>query len=49
MDRYSSLFEAYVEAFATKSKKLCQQEVNEKWNAIKDSEEVIVIVDGVRR
>ena len=30
---YSSLFEAYVEAFPTKSKKLCQEEVNEKWNA----------------
>eukprot|EP00731_Ephydatia_muelleri_P001579 Em0001g1579a len=34
-------------AFPTKSKKLCQQEVNEKWNAIKDSEEVIVKVDGL--
>ena len=31
---YSSLFEAYVEAFPTKSKKLCQQEVNEEWNAV---------------
>ena len=52
MDRfklYSSLFEAYVETFPTKSKKLCQQEVNEKWNVIKDSEEVIVKVGGVRR
>ena len=49
MDRfklYSSVFEAYVETFPTKSKKLCQQEVNEKW---KDSEEVIVKVGGVRR
>eukprot|EP00731_Ephydatia_muelleri_P025822 Em0017g905a len=50
MDRfklYSSLFEAYVEVFPTKSKKLCQQEVNEEWNAIKDSEEVKVKVDGL--
>ena len=50
MDRfklYSFLFEAYVEAFSTKSKKLCQQEVNEKWNAIKDSEALIVKVDGL--
>ncbi|KAL5479224.1 hypothetical protein EMCRGX_G022720 [Ephydatia muelleri] len=50
MDRfelYSSLFEAYVEVFPTKSEKLCQQEVNEEWNAIKDSEEVIVKVNGV--
>ena len=33
MDRfklYSSVFKAYVEALPTKSKKLCQQEVNEK-------------------
>ena len=52
MDRfelYSSLFEAYVEVFPTKSEKLCQQEVNEEWNAIKDSEEVIVKVNGVTR
>mgnify|MGYP003482827666 CR=1 FL=1 len=50
MDRsklYTSLFEAYVEAFPNKSKKICQQEVNEKWNAVKDSEEVIVKVDGL--
>ena len=50
MDRfklYSSLFEAYVEAFLSKSKKLCRQEVNVKWNAIKDGEEVKVKVDGL--
>ena len=50
MDRsklYTPLFEAYVEEYPTKSKKLCQQEVNEKWNAIKDSEELIVNMDGL--
>lgn len=36
---YSSLFEANVEAFPRKSKRLCQQEVNEKWNTFKEVQE----------
>ena len=33
---YSELFVAYGKAFPSKTKQICQSEVNQKWNSIKN-------------
>ena len=42
---YQSLFNAYMEAYPTKSKKVCQEELVQKWNNIKNDADLQGKVD----
>jgi len=43
---YQRLFDAYVVAYPTKSRKICQEELVQKWNAIKNDTDLQATVDS---
>jgi hypothetical protein len=43
---YQCLFGAYVKTYSTKSKKVCQEELVQKWNEIKNDADLQVKVDN---
>jgi hypothetical protein len=42
---FQCIFEAYVIAYPTKSRKICQEEVVQKWNGIKNDADLQLKVD----